>query len=413
VACLLALAGCATRTVDPAVKSAGEIPALAARLARDSSDQQAWTRLGVAYLQVGRAQDARPLLETALARRSSDPVAMLHLGLTYEALQRYADARRLYEGYLAVGRSRELRRDLTQRLALLRRRELEALVKQAVAGETASGAPIRERSVAVFPFHVLQTDPTLRPLGRALAELLVVDLSQTSRLTVLERVQVQLLLDELKLSASSLVDPGTAVRSGRMLGAEQIVQGSLGGQSESLELNAAIVRVREATGAGSGMRGAPLSETDALNRVIDAEKRLALRIYQSLGIELTIAERERVGRRPTENLRAILAYGLGLEAYDAGDYARAAREFATAARLDPGFAAAREKEGQARATEAAAATSTAQLVEKAGIEASPPGAGASEILLPAPFTRDPVAEVLGSESVNRKTIIELIFRRPN
>jgi TolB-like protein len=395
------------------VKSAGEIPSLSARFARDSSDHDTRTRLGVAYLQVNRPNDALPLLERSVTHMPSDASAVLHLGLTYEALQRYADARRLYEQYLKGGGSRSIRADLNRRLVLLQRRQLELAVRQSIARERElAAANPRERTVAVFPFQVTATDSTMRPLGRALAELLVIDLSQTSRLTVLERLQVQLLLNELNLSASGRVDQASALRSGRLLGAERIVQGSLGGQAESVELNAAIIQVRAATQT-QAPAGAPLAERDALNRILAAEKRLALRIYQSLGVALTVAERERINRQPTQNLNAILAYGLGLEAFDAGYYALAAQQFAEASRLDPRFALARQRAEQSRQTAAAATTTTAQLIEKAGIESSQPGARAVDFMLPAAFARDPVAEVLGTEEVRRPTTIELIFRRPN
>ncbi len=408
LAVLLVCGACAT-TSSPALKSAGEIPALTTRLARDTTDYQTRTSLGVAYLQVGRADQARPLLERSVERRPNDPVAVLHLGLSYEALQQYPDARRLYEHYLKVGRSRELRSDLKRRLVLLERRELEQFARRAVEEESRlRTAPPRERTVAVFPFQVVSTDAKLRPLGRALADLLVIDLSQTSRVTVLERMRVQLLLDELDLSASGRVDSAQVVRSGRMLSAERIVQGSLGSQAETVQLNAAIVQMPTGR-AGTGA----LSETDALNRIMAAEKRLALRIYESLGVSLTVAERERVSRQPTDNLNAILAYGIGLEALDAGNYARAAQQFDEAARLDPNFTLAKEKAEQTRQTAAAVATTTTRLVEKASFEGTQPGSTTANVLQQNPFKRDPVAEVLGNEDVRRKTIIELIFRRPN
>jgi tetratricopeptide (TPR) repeat protein len=409
---LLVLPGCATSSTNLATKSAGEIPVLTARLARDSADLETRTRLGIAYLQVGRADEARQLLETSVAARPNDANALLHLGLTYEALEQYPEARRLFEQYLQVGRSRDLRADLTRRLALLRRKELELVARQAVEREAQlANTPPRERTVAVFPFHVTQPDSSLRPLGRALAEFMVIDLSQTSRLTVLERLQVQLLLDELELSASGLVDPGQAVRSGHMLGAERIVQGSLAGQAETVELNAAIVQV--ATAQAATAQPNALSESDNLNRIMAAQKRLVLRVYESLGVILTAAERERVLRQPTENLRAILAYGLGLEAFDAGNYALAMQQFSEAARLDPQFALAREKADQASQTATASATSTTEMVEKASTASTLPTPRALDVFLPTALNRDAVSEVLGTEEARRKTIIELIFRRPN
>jgi TolB-like protein len=333
--------------------------------------------------------------------------------LTYETLERYRDARRVYEGYLSTCRAQPLCTDLKRRLALLDRRELEVAAREALARESEiADTPPRTGTVAVFPFRVLLDDPTLRPLGRAVAELLVNDLSQTRRVTVLERLQVQVLVNELKLATSGLVDPMQAVRSGRILGAERIVQGSLGGQADELELSAAIVNVGSATlmgGAGVGL----LSETDAMNRILQAQKRLALRIYQSLGVELTVAERERVSRRPTGNLQAILAFGAGLEAMDRGDYTQAAQDFTRAVQMDPTFTMARRKSSEARETASAASVSMEQLIERAGIESAQPGSSAADVLMPNPFARDPVAEVLGNETVGRKAIIELIFRRPN
>ena len=412
---LFVCAGCATQQMgNTRVKATGEIPRLESRIARDSANVALRAQLGAAYVQAGRAQDARPLLEAALAQKPNDTDAMFYLGVAYEDLQLFPEARRLYEGYIKNGRSKALRNDLSQRLALLQRRELEALVRQAVRreAELASAAP-QPRTVAVFPFSVLRQDAEFGPLGRAVAEMLVIDLSQTSRLTVLERLQVQLLLDELKLSQTQLVDPASAVRSGRMLGAERIVQGSLGGQAQALELNAAIVQARTAAQAGRPNAPSVVTETDVINRVLEAEKRMALRLYQSLGVELTVAERELVMRRPTDNIRALLAYGIGLEAFDSGDYARAALQFAEATRLDPNFALARAKAEQTRQIMAATAQTTAQLIDKAATEAIAPGFANSDLFLPNPFARDAVAEILGRENFDRKSIIELIIRRPN
>src|SRR5690606_21419623 len=206
------------------------------------------------------------------------------------------------------------------RLPLLARRELEAAVRNAVAREAElAGTQPSATRIAVFPFHYEGADPELRPLGRALAGLVTTDLSQVQRLTVLERARVQLLLDELALAESGYVDPATAARGGRLLGAGRIVQGRIAGGADGVRLEAAVVRV--ATGEAPP---AAVREQDELRRLFDMEKRLVLALFESLGVQLTAAERERVNRRPTESLQALLEYGLGLEAEDAGDFARAA-----------------------------------------------------------------------------------------
>src|SRR5690606_16555960 len=136
---------------------------------------------------------------------------------------------------------------------------------------------------------------------RALAEMLVTDLSQTERLRVLERTRIQLLVDEMDLGDSGLVDSLTTARSGRLLGAERIVQGQINVNETLLRLQAAVV------GSSTGqLSGRPLVEEDALQQLFEMQKRLAFNLYESLGIQLTPAERERISQIPPQNLHALL-----------------------------------------------------------------------------------------------------------
>src|SRR5205807_1560901 len=70
-------------------------------------------------------------------------------------------------------------------------------------------------------------DSTYRPLSRGLAELITTDLAYIRTLKLLERLQIGVLLDELKLGTSERADPATAARVGRLLRAERMVQGSV------------------------------------------------------------------------------------------------------------------------------------------------------------------------------------------
>jgi len=409
------LLGCASAPPPPAP---AQIPALEARLARDSSDIDAMVQLGAAYRQAGRSAEARWLLERALARRPDNALTALYLGLTYEDQGDLGRARELYTRYVeaeAAPGMRDVQRRIRARLPLLARRELEAAVRSAIAreAELAGTEPAASR-VAVFPFLYGGADPELRPLGRALAELLATDLSQVQRVTVLERARVQLLLDELALADSGYVDPATAARSGRLLGAGRIVQGRIAGGADALRLEAAVVRA----GTGEAVGGA-VREEDELRRLFDMEKRLALALFESLGVQLTPAERERVNRRPTQSLQALLEYGLGLEAEDAGDYARAAAHYGRAEAADPGFAEARTRREGAEGAAAAVRETTAQLSALASAAAgfgaaAPASIEIDQVLqqLPAFNGRDAAAEILGREGIGRRSVIEIILRPP-
>jgi len=108
------------------------------------------------------------------------------------------------------------------------------------------------------------------------------------------------LLDEVALGQSGLVDATTAARGGRLLGAGRVVRGQVSGSEARLRLEAAVVRVGAAGQPGT------VSQEDAGARLFEMEKALAFQIYEEMGVSLTQAERERVGRRYTENLQALL-----------------------------------------------------------------------------------------------------------
>jgi TolB-like protein len=408
LAALWLLTGCVAAAPAPIGPAAAEIPRLEARLAA-GGDLDTRLRLGAAYRNAGRLDEAAAILRDALEIAPGDPQATVLLGLTYEEAGSPERARAVYAEYQRVGRSEGLKRRLAARSPLLERQELERTVRAAVAreAELAQTAP-EPRTVAVFPFQYTGSEPELRPLGRALAEMLVTDLSQTGRLRVLERTGVQMLLDELHFAESDLVDPATAARSGRLLGAGRIVQGQIGGAQELLRLHAAVV------GIPDGWDGRSLAEEDALARIFEMQKRLAVRIYGSLGVELTEEERQRVDRFATRNLRALLAFGECLEAEDAGDFRRASDLCARAARLDPGFGAAHERVQGLQAIAAATAQTPVQLAQLArqADGGHPDGLDAMDVFVPESDGRSPAPEVLGTEGLGRRAVLEIIIRRP-
>jgi hypothetical protein len=242
--------------------------------------------------------------------------------------------------------------------------------------------------------------------------MLSTDLAQTDRLTVLERVQVQALLDEYELGASGVVDAATAARGGRLLGAGRVVQGQVSGSEARLRLDAAVVQV-----GGEGQPGT-VSEEDAGQRLFEMEKALAFQVYERMGVSLSPTERERVSRRLTENLQALLAFGQGLEASDAGRYADARRFFQQAATLDPRFQRATQLAGAAADLERAAATSAsdaAEEVAQASVEAEI-SEQVAEVAqqAAAAAARNAAQEALGTEGVGKTPAAPLVItlKRP-
>jgi TolB-like protein len=340
IALLLALGlnGCASsRTFDPRT-----LPRLEHERDIHPASLEANRALGIAYYRAGRAAEARSALERAARIDSTDGVTALYLGLAAEQLGDLAAARRAYSTYVAVGRTRRVRRRLEARLAALTRRELAEEARHAVERERelgdVGGSPT---TIAVLPMRFDGADSALRPLERGFTELLTTDLARASRLTVVERGRVRALLAELALQRSGVTDSVTSVRAGRLLRAGRVVQGALHQLDEHrLRVDAAVVDVPTAQVEGAAQGSADL---DAL---FDLEKRIALDLFEQLGVTLTVAERNAVEQRPTRSLAAFLAYSRGLAAEDDGRFDDAERFFRDATRIDPGFGAARARSAE-------------------------------------------------------------------
>ena len=417
------LTGCAGAGFRaPRAPGPEEIPTLERATASSPANVDLRVRLGAAYRAAGRLDDARGVLEEALRIDPGSEEAIFVLGAVYDEAGADSIAGALYRRYLDEHPDGALRDELTRRLQVVRRRALQRSVDQALAREAElASTPPEPRTVGVFPFTYQGSDERLRPLGRALAEMVTTDLSQSSRLRVLERLRVQLLLDEMALSDQERVDPATAARSGRLLGAGRVVQGVLDGNEAQLVMEAVVVPVGDSTRAGS-----PLTARDPAQRFFEMENRIVLDLFRSMNIQLTAAEREAVTHRPTENLDALLAFGLGLEAQDGGRYQEAEQHFSEAARLDPNFGAASTKAQEAGALAVAMGVDIGSFVGQ-GLTTLSGGVQSEymewltrlssfsdlEGLVPGILGRDPVPELLGREGIGESgSTIEIIFRRP-
>jgi hypothetical protein len=153
---------------------------------------------------------------------------------------------------------------------------------------------------------------------------------------------VDALLRELKLGQSGAIDPQQAPRVGKLLGARRMTVGSLTQlPGEQIRIDARIADVQ----TGEIGVGGPISASASLDQILDAEKQLAYRFFERLGVTLTPAERAAVEQRPTKNIGAFFAYSRGVRAEAMGDYAGAADQYGEAARRDPGFSLAASRLG--------------------------------------------------------------------
>lgn len=173
-------------------------------------------------------ETARTHFEAAQAIAPSEAMPSYYLGLIALNRQDNAEALRQLQRYVRDDRQAAAARDVPRLITLLSTRQLQDEVATALAQEKSlTAAAPQPNSIAVQAF-ASRGDPEYRVMAKGIAAMVIADLAKVPGLKVLERERVQQIVDELKLSESGLVDPGTAVRTGRLMRAERVIVGSFG-----------------------------------------------------------------------------------------------------------------------------------------------------------------------------------------
>jgi len=220
----------------------------------------------------------------------------------------------------------------------------EDAARQAIAVETQlKPDTLSPRTVGVLPFDQTGLDSSTAALGYGLADLLRVDLAKSSQLRIVDRLRLDAIMRELALASSCRADSSTAPRVGRLVQARRIVYGALDAQA-----NAMGVSVGVADAATRQVQPA-LSERMQLDKVLDTEKQIALRLFDNMGVTLTPAERAAVEERPTKSIAAFIAYGKAARYESEFRFADAVGAYDEALRLDPGFTLAATQRDEAAA----------------------------------------------------------------
>lgn len=325
-----------------------EVARLQQEISENPTDTTAHRDLGAIYVRTGRFEKGYTRLQKAFEWGLEDPKTLFYLGVAREKTGREDGALRLYERYEDVSEDSPFRSLLQGRYeGLLRERVRQEVAQRLDREEQLTRRDISPSTVAVLPLAYQGENERYAPLSRGLSEMISTDLAMIGRITVVERLRLQAILDELKLSQTDFVDPSTAPRTGMLLGAGRLVGGGFAVQNEeTVNVDVTLARLdRDTTSAEVESR------SGALDRLFDLEREIVFGVLSRLGIEredLTAEEVAEIERAPTQDLQAFLAYSRGLLEEDAGNFEAAAEAFRQARQQDPTFqeAASREQESE-------------------------------------------------------------------
>jgi TolB-like protein len=198
-------------------------------------------------------------------------------------------------------------------------------------------------TVAVLPLDQGAGGTPYEGLGKALAGMLTTDLSTAPGVSLVERARLDALLSEVDLAKGGFLDPATAQKLGKGLGAEYVVMGSYSVVEGQFLLDARLVGVESAKVVRAADAHGPVTT------FVDVEKTLVTGLLD--GLQVTLAEDVRtrlLASAPTRDFQAFAAYGEGIAKQDAGDIAGAQAAFGVALQEDPAFTAAKDALGGLR-----------------------------------------------------------------
>jgi tetratricopeptide (TPR) repeat protein len=302
-------------------------------------DREGITGIGVVYWHMQRFETAAKILKMVVEKDPYYGKAILYLGMAYEGLGNEAEALRAYRNYSQLPPDDMFRQVLAGRLDWLVRikiaREIQAALKQEAQLNLAS---YPEKSVAVLSFLSLSENRDWEPLQKGLAEMIITDLAQVRDLNVVERLKVDQLMTELRMSSAGLADETNSVRFSKLVGARNLVKGSFLVMNDmKMTLDAGVFQaVNPAQPTNFNFDG-------NMARLFQMEKELVLSIINYFGITLTPQEREKLLKVPTENIDAFMNYCKGLDALDRNDFKGATRFFQQALGIDSNFDLARDR----------------------------------------------------------------------
>ena len=332
-----------------------EIPELEAQIADKPNDGRLLLRYGAALFTAGRCDSATVVSRRGDDLRPGDALGPLVIGQCLEQSGDYDQAIATYMAFTGAHGDSRGAASVRAREMLARRERSTARARDALARELVLTAqPADINAIAVLPLTIAG-DTTYAPLGRGLAQMLISDLSLLQQFTLVERLQVGALLQELQLAETGRIDPATAARVGRLARAGRMVQGVANIPSQGdVRLEATVVQ-------GDGQVTGPAFATGRLRDLLRMEKELVVGISLRLGYQLSQAERQLILENGTDNLTAFLSYSRGLLAEDIGDYSTAALHFSNAVQADPGFDMARTQHEAAAAAPAVEGASANQV----------------------------------------------------
>jgi TolB-like protein len=194
-------------------------------------------------------------------------------------------------------------------------------------------APAPRKTVAILYFDNYTGKSDYDPLGKGISSMMISDLSAVPQIQLVEREHMQDLIKEIDAQHTKYFDSTTAVKVGKMVGAEYVVVGSFATVEPSMRIDTRVVRVE----TGQIVKTAEV--TGDQNKFFDLEQALADKLIDGLGVAVSPEDHEKLLAQEKANridaLSTLTKFSQALALYDRRDYVAAVQTMAPAVQRSP------------------------------------------------------------------------------
>ena len=189
-------------------------------------------------------------------------------------------------------------------------------------------------TLTVVPFQTIGEFENSDIYAYGLPEAIAHDLAQIPGITVVERLRLSSVLQEIKLSQAGLTNENIAAKVGNMLGAKTIIVGTVQKMNKFVRVHARLLNVV----SGKIVFSIKVEkEIKAFKDVFSLENLVTKKIILQLGFKLSGKQLEKIGKEPTLSEDAFKFYSTGFRFFDSGDYENGLAHFNKAAEIDKDF----------------------------------------------------------------------------
>ena len=194
----------------------------------------------------------------------------------------------------------------------------------ALASLALNAVPIR-KTVAVLAFDNNTGKSDYDHLGKGMSTMMTNDLAAVDEIRVVERDRLADVIKEIDAQQTRAFDSTTAVKIGRLAGAEYIVTGAFIAVDPKIRIDTRVIRVE------TGVIVKTATVTGASDHFLDLEKKLARSLVKDLDIALSPEGDSKLDQRQETGVTDIADMNRlsnAIDLSDRGDYASAAIKIA-------------------------------------------------------------------------------------